>query len=703
MSVRRRIVAPILLLILVGLCSSFWISFAAIQTHGAVRSGDQKAYAALEHVDRGKAAVGELRTFVEQVLEYNAVIEPTVIRLRFETLRDAVAREILLLREKGDGIVSEMELRAIEKSVRDWSAATTEALGIVPVSAPPARHALDRFADRVEARLERAFGVASAHAQAIGAASREQFGNQIQLVLGAMVAVFAVVGGVALIRGGRLARSLSSLANSMEAIRGGEFEAAVSCRSRQDEVGDIARGIVAFGDSLKDLTEAKRRIEHMAHHDILTGLPNRRAMQEHLERLIVGRRRHGRNFAVLHLDLDRFKQINDNLGHGAGDELLRKVAAALQGQIRSGDFAARVGGDEFLVALSDPGNLADVGAAASRMIEAISRPTTIGDKIAQVGASVGIATVDADSGSDAERLLGNADIALYLAKNAGRGRYCFFQEGDRAALERRERLLEELHRGLDRDELVAFFQPQVDGVSGAVLGFEALARWRHPEQGLLGPGVFLDLAFEHGLADRVSDAMVRQATMALAHWRAAGLEAPKVSVNLAGRELRDETVADRLLCALEQTGLSPSDVAVEIVESVLFGDDHDPSIANIQRLSDFGFAIELDDFGTGHASIANLSRFKVDRIKIDRSFVSGLESGTEQERILRAVIELAANLEIDCLAEGVETDSERSKLLSLGCRQFQGFGIAKPMSEAGITDWLVERRSASAKKQLSAR
>jgi len=455
-----------------------------------------------------------------------------------------------------------------------------------------------------------------------------------------------------------------------------------------------------------ETNDRKRRIAERALHklatiDPLTGLPNRRALQLHLETLLDQPAAQKRQIVMLHIDLDYFKQINDTLGHAAGDDLLRHVSAAMRSEIRRDDLIALIGGDEFVVVVNETVSDEDTAALANRIILAASKPLKWSGETVNSGASIGIASA-VDAGYASERLLMNADIALYMAKRAGRSQYCFYCEQKREEFEQNSILLRELRAGLEKNEIEAFFQPQINGASGEIIGFEALARWHHPRCGLLPPGQFLRLAFTYGLGDRLSDVITRDAIAALSEWRRLGLHVPTVSVNLSASQLRDNALVERLEKSLADAGLTAGDIAIEVVENVLFEDDGDPSLSNIQALHRRGFRVELDDFGTGHASISNLRKFKVDRIKIDRSFVFRVEDDFEQEMILRAIIGLCKNLGIECIAEGVETDAERSKLLALGCAQFQGYGVGRPMSRRDATDWLKATQSAAPTELLSA-
>ena len=518
----------------------------------------------------------------------------------------------------------------------------------------------------------------------------ESYKARVNTIFHTMMAIFAVFGFFFLLFGRRLTRSLGHVARSMERIRQGNFDPGIEREFSKDEIGNIARGVQAFGETLKALTKANERVKHLAMHDQLTGLANRRALEEHLGAMIAGRTGETGRAALFHIDLDRFKQVNDMYGHAAGDEILRHAAQAMKTKRRPDDLIARIGGDEFVVVLKEVESEEVAAGIAERMIASISSPIEIWNDVVNVGASIGIAFLDGAE-SDIERILANADMALYIAKGAGRGRHSFYSAETRRQFETDMSLLRELRTGLENGEIIAYFQPQIDVANNRLIGFEALARWAHPTRGTLGPGHFLSLAFDNGLGDRLSDIIVREAISALRDWRGKGLDIPCVSVNFAAKQLRDNGLTEYLDDALFQAGLSPDDITIEVLESVLFGDDADPAHATISQLKRRGYRIELDDFGTGHASISNLRKFRVDGVKLDRVFVTGVDSDSEQEMILRTLIDLCRNLGIGCLAEGVETDAERSKLLALGCSRIQGYAVAKPMARNEVVDWVRSR------------
>ena len=687
MSIKRRILGPIVLLIVIGIVGAFWVSLAAIRTQNAIQDADTTTMRTLQATERAQRIRVEIEDQLSQFLEFNTVETPARVNRnhqRFVTAFRNVWQEL----RAAPGSPKQIEMVAqVEEQFEAWNTEATIALGLLNDTHIPSHNRLDHLARRLElalVALEQEVRLSAANANQD---ARQRYVQQVVVVFISMIVIFLVAGSTFIGFGSQLVRSLTQLATAMERIRSGDFDTPVSYVDRRDEVGKIARGVAAFSYTLRDLSAAKTRIEHLALHDQLTNLPNRRALQEYLEHCFDLAPSSEHRVAVLHVDLDRFKQINDLMGHAAGDEILRHAARAMQQQIGADDLTARVGGDEFVIVLRQAGTDAQVECIANRIIEAVSQPIEIWGDFVHVGASVGIAFLMAGE-TDPARILSNADIALYIAKSKGRGRASFYNDATRARFEGNMALLKDLRCGLDNGEITAFFQPQVDGVTGEVIGFEALARWRHPERGMLDPGVFITLAFEHGLGDRLTERIVSDAIAALLEWRARGLPAPSVSVNFSAKQLRDGGLVEYLDDTLFAAALEPEDIAIEVLESVLFSDGVDPALNTIAQLQKRGYKIELDDFGTGHASISNLRRFKVDGIKLDKDFVAGVDQDAEQEVILRTMIDLCRNLGIVCLAEGVETEAEKNKLISLGCSRFQGYGVARPMPQDAVTEWL---------------
>lgn len=421
--------------------------------------------------------------------------------------------------------------------------------------------------------------------------------------------------------------------------------------------------------------------------DDLTGLPNRRALRD-ITNKIADDATNGRPVHLLHVDLDKFKQLNDTLGHAAGDEALRFASETLRKYVRSEDFVARVGGDEFVLIFF--GEMPDETLAerANSLIEDLSMPFDFEGKACQIGASIGVASGRKAGQYSLDQLLLSADMALYSAKDAGRGNHQIFTEKLRSKRDQFEELVGQIKNGLQEGEFTPYFQPQVEGRSGKLVGLESLVRWQHPQRGVLTPFHFLSTLEEAELLDEM-DIQINDITFkAMAEWLAQGLPIPQVSINLSASRLREKDLVDQLVFAAERHDLNPSCIGVEILESAMIEASSSMMIENIMRLGDAGFNVELDDFGTGHASISNLRNFKVDRIKIDKSFVKDVHLYSELSKITSAIIGLAHSLRVDALAEGVETPEERLVLNALGCDHIQGFGVAMAMPADQIPGWI---------------
>lgn len=448
-------------------------------------------------------------------------------------------------------------------------------------------------------------------------------------------------------------------------------------------------GYVGFRIDVTDAKRDERDLRRAASTDPLTGLLNRRGVSERM----AGLASRGERVAVMHIDLDKFKSVNDVMGHEAGDHVLTHCATLLRRETRQGDLIARVGGDEFLVCCPAPDDTSVLGRLADRLVAQLSRPIPFGDKTCRIGASVGIALWDAARAPDPEPSLLDADTALKAAKDGGRGRHAFFVPQMRSEAELTATLGAELMVALERDELRAHLQPQIEVATGRVTGFEALVRWDHPTRGLLRPDQFLFAADAANLIDRVDGAVVELACRAASRLGRAGLEAPSVSVNLSTSRLSDPTLVEQLKWNVEINGLEPSQIVIEILESTLLDDRTANVVENVTRMSQEGFQIELDDFGTGHTAITSLVSFPVDRIKIDRSLVDGIDTKPDLRMITAALINLGRELGKGVLCEGVETEAELAVLRRLGCAEVQGYYFAKPMPLDDLFDWL-EARSA---------
>jgi diguanylate cyclase (GGDEF)-like protein len=434
-------------------------------------------------------------------------------------------------------------------------------------------------------------------------------------------------------------------------------------------------------------SEADRENRFRLLHDPLTELPNATYLKAHLDQIAAGAARATRHTAILRLDLDRFRTLRETLGTRAAEEILRITARRLRKGLRGGDFAAYLGQDDFVLVAGGLEDAQAAGVIAQRLQGALAAPFSLQGGARRVGCSIGV-TLLSDDLPEAERALANAEIALAEAQETGPSNIRWFSESLRAEASRRAKIFAEMLAGLDRGEFVPFFQPQIDLATGGFSGFEALVRWRHPDHGLLAPGAFLDFAEAADLTERMGETVLAQSLAALTAWDAAGLSVPKVGVNFAMAQLRDPRLIEKIKWEVERHDVEPSRVAIEVLETVLIKSDEDLMVRNLRGLASAGFQVELDDFGTGHASIQNLRRLMVHRIKIDRSFVLGIEASAEQRTLTASMIAMARALGIRTLAEGVETPQAAVALRSLGCDHAQGFAIARPMSREETFGWL---------------
>jgi diguanylate cyclase (GGDEF)-like protein len=451
------------------------------------------------------------------------------------------------------------------------------------------------------------------------------------------------------------------------------------------ELTETNKSILSAARMVDNLS--RKQAEKLALTDILTGLPNRRALYEFLSEHGATEWRQDQ-VTVTHVDLDNFKAINDSLGHAAGDAALQHAAGAIMANSQLGDLLARVGGDEFV--LISIGNLEEDGIAAraKSLINDISKPFLYADRICKIEASAGIALGLMDDIISIDQCILNADMALYDAKNAGRGTFRFFTPILREQSVQRDDLVAQIREGIDLEQFEPFFQPQVEGRTGQLVGLEALARWRHPTRGTLTPFHFLDVARDAGLLEELDNYLMARAFVSMQGWITRGIRIPQISINLTSARLLEVDLVEAMLAAVRKADLSPSMIGVEILESAMIDDNSQQMAENIRGLAEVGFKLELDDFGTGHASISNLKNFKVDRIKIDRSFVKDVHLNTDLSKITGAMISLAHSLRVDALAEGVETPEERLVLNALGCDHFQGYGVSHPLPALEIPNWV---------------
>ena len=463
--------------------------------------------------------------------------------------------------------------------------------------------------------------------------------------------------------------------------------------SKPQFVGDDVVGRVW---SFSDVTEQKRLeddLVHQAFHDALTGLANKALFRDRMNQAIARIERTHKYVAVLFLDLDNFKMINDSLGHLMGDELLVAVAEVLVGCLRSGDTAARLGGDEFAVLIEDADNHDAVIRLADRILAALRKPILVGTQSVLVTASIGITFGVSDS--DGEQLLSNADLAMYMAKNQGKNRYEEFQDQMHTAVVTRLELEADLRRAVIGDEFIVHYQPILDLAGGEIVGFEALVRWQHPEKGLLQPADFIPFAEEIGLIDAIDRYVLAEAGSQARSWQEAGLARSdlQISVNLSAREMIDTSIAASVSESLRTSGFEPKNLIIEITESAVMR-DLEAAVRNLRALADLGVRVAIDDFGTGYSSLSHLEQLPIDILKIDRSFVSTVAERAQLTHLCRAIVQLAGTLGLTTIAEGVESELQAERLREIGCLLAQGFHLGMPLSAEATGDLLRTRLAA---------
>ncbi len=423
---------------------------------------------------------------------------------------------------------------------------------------------------------------------------------------------------------------------------------------------------------------AEDSMRFMAHHDALTLLPNRVLLQDRMQQAIAHANRHETRIAVLFVDLDRFKNINDTLGHDAGDQGLKELAARLRTTLRESDTVARVGGDEFMAVIDDISEPRGVSDIAQKILDAVARPFVIEGQECHLTASIGIATYP-DDGGDVQSLLKNADIAMYRAKGAGKNNYQFYSAQMNVHTVERLTLESRLRRAIESEEFVLYYQPKIKSASGRIVGAEALVRWQHPELGLIGPDRFIPVAEETGLIVSLGQQVLQAACAQASEWRREGLDAGRMAVNLSARQFIAGTLLDDVQRVLARTGLDPHCLELEITESVMM---YNPEQAEKQmkQLSEAGVRLTIDDFGTGYSSLAYLKRFPINCVKIDRVFIRGVPLDGDDTAITRAVIALAHSLRISVVAEGVENGGQMAFLKAHGCDEIQGYVYSPPLT-----------------------
>ena len=442
----------------------------------------------------------------------------------------------------------------------------------------------------------------------------------------------------------------------------------------------------------RDVSERKtleERLAHHAFHDGLTGLANRQQFQERVQAALLDPRRRASGLAVLFLDLDDFKTVNDSLGHSAGDELLIHVAHRLKSCLRAHDLPARIGGDEFAVLLDGVGSQEEVEAVAVRIVSVLDEPHTVQGSEVLARASIGIAVPEVDE-HDVDALLRNADTSMYTVKRAGKASYTFFERTMHERVMQQLQLDAELRHAVDRNEFVVRYQPIMQLESETIVGAEALLRWQHPTRGLLGPGEFIDRVEENGLIVPIGRWVLEQACRQLRHWDA-GHERIGMSVNISARQLQSETFLTDVRRGADAAGIDPRRLTLEITETALM-QDTDATMDLLGQLKLLGVRLALDDFGTGYSSLSYLRRFPVDVVKIDRVFVEDVGGGSEESALPDAIIALCQAFRIETVAEGIELRRQLDHLQAVGCHAGQGFYFSRPL-DAEAFERLLSKRS----------
>jgi diguanylate cyclase len=436
------------------------------------------------------------------------------------------------------------------------------------------------------------------------------------------------------------------------------------------------------------LQKANADLKHMVLHDALTKLPNRLLLEDRIGQAVEACRRAGSRCAVLFVDLDRFKAVNDSLGHLYGDELLRSVADRLRAAMRAEDTVSRLGGDEFVVLVPQVSHAEDAVVVAQKVLDVVGAAVLIHGRELCVTPSVG-AAIFPEHGASAQALINNADAAMYHVKKSGRNGFRVFSPEMSTFFPDRLAIENDLRKALDRRELELHYQPKFDVHSGAISGMEALVRWRHPERGVIPPAEFIPLAEETGLIDRVGQWVLREACRQNRAWQLDGLPPLRVAVNISGSQLRNDDLADQVALALRETHLEPRFLEVEITESMIM-QNASSALLILERLNKMGVHLAIDDFGTGYSSLNYLKRFPINTLKIDRSFIRDLCTDRDDALIVQAIIALAHSLELDVVAEGVEEQAQLESLRSLGGDQFQGYLRSRPLRAADFERLLRE-------------
>lgn len=494
-----------------------------------------------------------------------------------------------------------------------------------------------------------------------------------------------------------LTSRLTLLSQAASEVAKHNYEITLPPFQGEDEISQMGRAFSAMIESIHEQVNAlsfeiKQRekteelLDYKAHHDELTHLSNRALFLDRLEHAIKKAKRQDRTLAVLFIDLDRFKEINDSLGHEMGDRVLIEISERLRENLREIDTIARLGGDEFTLIVEDIDGNDKVNEIASRVLKMLQQVIQIDQHQLYVTSSIGISIYPLD-GTDAQNLLRNADSAMYKAKMEGRNSYQYYTEELTARAYERVLLESNLRRAIENEEFVVYYQPQMDGESGTMIGMEALVRWQHPKMGLISPATFIPIAEETGLIVPIDQLVMISAMKQIVQWRSEGLNPGILSLNLAMKQLWHESFIETLQAMLLEIGCQPEWIELEVTEGEVMKNP-EMAIGILKRLHNMGIALAIDDFGTGYSSLSYLKRLPLDLLKIDQSFVRGIPDNNEDVAIVRAIIALAKSMGMRVIAEGVETAQQKSFLVENGCRAIQGYFYSRPIPSVEMGDWM---------------
>jgi len=463
----------------------------------------------------------------------------------------------------------------------------------------------------------------------------------------------------------------------------------ISISALRDDEGAVLFYIASFTD-ITERKENEARIEHLAHHDILTGLHNRFDLENRLEQVIATSNREQQQLAVLFIDLDRFKNINDSLGHHMGDQLLVEVAKRLKKCARDSDIVARLGGDEFVIVLTAINDSSQAAFVADKIIKHITKPYNIDGHEMNSSPSIGI-SIYPDDGANVSELMRTADVAMYHAKDQGRNTYQYFTESMLVAANKRMQIERELRAALNSEQLLLYYQPQVNSVDMNVVSMEALIRWNRPEQGMIPPGTFIPIAEEAGFIHELGHWVIDEACRQLAAWKSAGIHGLRIAINLSVRQLQSESLFDEIKAILSKHQIQGNELEFEITETAAMSEP-ERAVQQLEALRKLGIRLSIDDFGTGYSSLAYLKRLPIQALKLDHSFVRDIEVDPNDAAICVATIALAHNLGLTIVGEGVETEAQRDFLLHHECDYLQGYYFAKPMPPEDMTKFISEKK-----------